>query len=152
MIKFDKLEEIYKDKKRNAILLMINIFVFALDLAMFIINIVRENICGIAVTGVFVGMLAFIIIWLVITQVAINKAYKEEQAKIELETFLESQKILMSAMSAVEQLDKELKEKRKLAKEKAEQEKAKAEAEKPKEKKKAEPKAKAETKTTKKKN
>lgn len=149
MIKFDKLEEIYKDKKRNAILLMINILVFALDVAMFIINIVRGNIWGLALTGVFVGMLAVIIIGLAITQVAINKAYKEEQAKIELEAFVESQKILMSAF---EQLDKELKEKRKLAKEKAEQEKAKAETEKPKEKKKAEPKAKAETKTTKKKN
>lgn len=149
MIKFDKLEEIYKDKKRNAILLMINIIVFALDVAMFVINIIRGNLCGTALTGVFVGMLAFTIIGLIITQVAINKAYKEEQAKIELETFVESQKILMSAF---EQLDKELKEKRKLAKEKAEQEKAKAEAEKPKAKKKAEPKAKAETKTTKKKN
>lgn len=149
MIKFDKLEEIYKDKKRNAILLMINILVFALDVAMFVINIVRENIRGVALNGVLVGMLAFIIIGLVITQVAINKKYKEEQAKIELETFVESQKILMSAF---EQLDKKLKETRKLAKEKAGQEKAKAETEKPKAKKKAEPKAKAETKTTKKKN
>ena len=149
MIKFDKLEEIYKDKKRNAILLMINILVFALDVAMFVINIVRVNLYGVALTGVLVGMLAFIIIGLVITQVAIKKTYKEEQAKIELETFLESQKILMSAF---EQLDKKLKEKTRLAKEKAEQEKAKAETEKPKAKKKVEPKAKAETKTTKKKN
>lgn len=151
MIKFDKLEEIYKDKKENAILLMLNIILFALEVAMLILNIVNKNICGIAVSGVFVGMVVFVIIWLVIIRVAINKVYKEEQEKIELETFLESQKILMSAMSAIEQLDKELKEKRKLAKEKAEQEKAKAEAEKAK-RKKAEPKAKAETKTTKKKN
>ena len=108
MIKLDKLEEIYKDKKRNAILLMIDIPVFALDVAMFVISIVRGEIRGIALNGVFVGMLAFIIIGLVITQIAINKAYKEEQAKIELETFLESQKILMSAF---EQIDKEWKEK-----------------------------------------
>ena len=149
MIKFDKLEEIYKDKKRNAILLMIGILLFALDVALFVISIVRGNTWRIALNGVLVGMVAFTIIGLVITQVAINKKYKEEQAKIELETFLESQKILMSAF---EQIDKELKEKRKLAKEKAEQEKAKVGTEKPKAKKKAEPKAKAETKTTKKKN
>ena len=133
MIKFDKLEEIYKDKKLDAILLTISILVFALIVAVFIINIVRGNICGVALSGVFIGLLAFLIFGFAITLVDLNKAYKEEQAKIEIETLLESHKILM---------------KLRLAKEKAEQEKAKAETEKPKGKRKAEPKAKAETKTT----
>lgn len=149
MIKFDKLEKIYKDKKENTFWLILIIITAVVDISMFIVNLITGNIFGIATTGVFMGVLGALITVLATMRTSINKAYKEEQAKIELETFLESQKILMSAF---EQLDKKLKEKRKLAKEKAEQEKANAETEKPKEKKKAEPKAKAETKTTKKKN
>lgn len=149
MIKFDKLEKIYKDKKETTFWLIVNIIVAVFDISMFIVNLIAGNTIGIATTGVFIGVLGALITALAIMQTSINKAYKEELAKIELETFVESQKILMSAF---EQLDKKLKETRKLAKEKAGQEKAKAETEKPKAKKKAEPKAKAETKTTKKKN
>lgn len=150
MIKFDRLEKLYKDKKETTFWLIASIIVAVFDISMFVVYLITGNIVGIATTGVFIGAFGVLITALAIVQTSINKAYKEEQAKIELETFLESQKILMSAMSAIEQLDKELEEKRKLAKEKAGQEKA--ETEKPKAKKKAEPKAKAETKTTKKKN
>lgn len=149
MIKFDKLEKIYKDKKETTFWLILNIILAVFDISMFIVYLITGNIVGIATTGVFIGVFGALITALAIMQTSINKAYKEEQAKIEFETFVESQKILMSAF---EQLDKKLKEKRSLAKEKEEQEKAKAEAEKPKAKKNAEPKAKAETKTTKKKN
>ena len=119
------------------------------DVSNFILNIVQGNIGIVALFGVLVGIMTFMIIGFTITQITINKAFKKEMGKIELEMLMESQKALISAF---EKIDKEWREKRILAKEKAEQEKAKAEAEKPKEKKKAEPKAKAETKTTKKKN
>lgn len=149
MINFNKIEEIYKDRKRNLTLLIASIFLWVVDVSNFILNIVQGNIGIVALFGVLVGIMTFMIIGVTITQITINKAFKKEMGKIELEMLMESQKALISAF---EKIDKEWREKRILAKEKAEQEKAKAEAEKPKEKKKAEQKAKAEPKTTKKKN
>ena len=149
MINFNKIEEIYKDRKRNLTLLIASIFLWVVDVSNFILNIVQGNIGVVALFGVLVGIMTFMIIGVTITQITINKAFKKEMGKIELEMLMESQKALISAF---EKIDKEWREKRILAKEKAEQEKAKAEAEKPKEKKKAEQKAKAEPKTTKKKN
>lgn len=135
MVNFDKLEKIHKDKKETTFWLIVSIIMVVFDISMFIVYLITENIVGISTTGFFIGVLGALITALAIMQTSINKAYKEEQEKIEFEIFLESQ-ILMSAF---EQFDKELKEKIKLAKEKA-----KAETEKPK--------VKAETKKTKKKN
>ena len=149
MINFNKIEEIHKDRNRNLTLLIASIFLWVVDVSNFILNIVQGNIGIVALFGVLVGIMTFMIIGVTITQITINKAFKKEMGKIELEMLMESQKALISAF---EKIDKEWREKRILAKEKAEQEKAKAEAEKPKEKKKAEQKAKAEPKTTKKKN
>ena len=145
MINFNKIEEIYKDRKRNLTLLIASIFLWVVDVSNFILNIVQGNIGIVALFGVLVGIMTFMIIGVTITQITINKAFKKEMGKIELEMLMESQKALISAF---EKIDKEWREKRILAKEKEE----KAETEKPKAKKKAEPKAKAETKTTKKKN
>lgn len=147
MINFNKIEEIYKDRKRNLTLLIASIFLWVVDVSNFILNIVQGNIGIVALFGVLVGIMTFMIIGFTITQITINKAFKKEMGKIELEMLMESQKALISAF---EKIDKEWREKRILAKEKAEKEKA--ETEKPKAKKKAESKAKAETKTTKKKN
>lgn len=147
MINFNKIEEIYKDRKRNLTLLIASIFLWVVDVSNFILNIVQGNIGIVALFGVLVGIMTFMIIGVTITQITINKAFKKEMGKIELEMLMESQKALISAF---EKIDKEWREKRILAKEK--EEKEKAETEKPKAKKKAEPKAKAETKTTKKKN
>ena len=147
MINFNKIEEIYKDRKRNLTLLIASIFLWVVDVSNFILNIVQGNIGIVALFGVLVGIMTFMIIGFTITQITINKAFKKEMGKIELEMLMESQKALISAF---EKIDKEWREKRILAKEK--EEKEKAETEKPKAKKKAEPKAKAETKTTKKKN
>lgn len=140
MINFNKIEEIYKDKKRNLTLLITSIFIWAIDIANFILNIVKGNIGVVALFGVLVGIMTFMIIGFTITQITINKAFKKEMGKIELEMLMESQKALISAF---EKIDKEWREKRELARQKAEQEKA--EAEKQKNKKKT-------TKTTKKKN
>ena len=142
MINFNKIEEIYKDRKRNLTLLIASIFIWVVDVSNFILNIVQGNIGVVALFGVLVGIMTFMIIGFAITQTVINKAFKKEMKKIELEMLMESQKALISAF---EKIDKEWREKRILAKEKAETEKPKA-------KKKAEPKAKAETKTTKNKN
>lgn len=147
MINFNKIEEIYKDRKRNLTLLIASIFIWVVDVSNFILNIVQGNIGVVALFGVLVGIMTFMIIGFAITQTVINKSFKKEMKKIELEMLMESQKTLISTF---EKIDKEWREKRMLAKEKAEKEKA--ETEKPKAKKKAEPKAKAETKTTKKKN
>ena len=147
MINFNKIEEIYKDRKRNLTLLIASIFLWVVDVSNFILNIVQGNIGIVALFGVLVGIMTFMIIGFTITQITINKAFKKEMGKIELEMLMESQKALISAF---EKIDKDWREKRILAKEK--EEKEKAETEKPKAKKKAEPKAKAETKTTKKKN
>lgn len=147
MINFNKIEEIYKDRKRNLTLLIASIFLWVVDVSNFILNIVQGNIGIVALFGVLVGIMTFMIIGFTITQITINKAFKKEMEKIELEMLMESQKALISAF---EKIDKEWREKRILAKEKAEKEKA--ETEKPNAKKKAESKAKAETKTTKKKN
>lgn len=149
MINFNKIEEIYKDRKRNLTLLIASIFIWVVDVSNFILNIVQGNIGVVALFGVLVGIMTFMIIGFTITQIIINKTFKKEMKKIELEMLMESQNALISTF---ERINREFQEKRKLAKEKAEQEKAKAEDEKPKAKKKAEPKAKAETKTTKKKN
>jgi hypothetical protein len=147
MINFNKIEEIYKDRKRNLTLLIVSIFIWVVDVSNFILNIVQGNIGVVALFGVLVGIMTFMIIGFAITQTVINKSFKKEMKKIELEMLMESQKTLISTF---EKIDKEWREKRMLAKEQAEKEKA--ETEKPKAKKKAESKAKAETKTTKKKN
>lgn len=153
MIKFDRLEKLYKDQKENRNALVFISIALVCFFATLIVSIIVSEIAMIVANGIGLGFSTASLIGIIISFKESEKAYLEEETKVLEELNREISEMLFNAMV---EFDKAISND--IAKRKAVQEKAKAETEKPKEKKKAEPKAKAkpkakaETKTTKKKN